>query len=481
MADIEDVAKPAEEQLVGQLVNLINQLRIDDLTRKLTTQDKNLAEATQIMRDAMGKINHIILTNRGGTTGVHGFIAEAAEVGVKNAKSAVQGKKLLYSWVDDNGPVDLLRENTPLQLKFVETGGKFSLNAVEEHLQKYPEFIKKGGKYVIPKDFYEKIQRVRNMSPQEAARLTKNSDITPSQYRSIREMLHNHKNLSSKIEPAEHSYADVQANQIHKTMKAQNKAIHEEDQKIRADIQAEHKPNLKEGAQATVIGAALEGATSFAIAIKGKLGNGKHLSDITQNEWIDILKDTGIGTAKGAIRGSSVYLMTNALHMDGTVATSAVTAALGIAEAAFKFRNHEITKDEFISQAEMVCMDSAVSAIGSILGQALIPVPIVGPLVGNAVATYMYSIVKDVLKESKILNEYKEQIEALTKQLDKEYQECIEQINQNMQEYLEILSRAFSPDIEKAFNGSIELAQTLGVSENEILKNKEEIDNYFLD
>jgi hypothetical protein len=44
-----------------------------------------------------------------------------------------------------------------------------------------------------------------------------------------------------------------------------------------------------------------------------------------------------------------------------------------------------------------------------------------------------------------------------------------------------LLQRAFSPNYKEAFDGSITLAQYAGVPYGEILKNKKEVDHYFLD
>lgn len=46
---------------------------------------------------------------RGGQRGMHGFIAEVAEVGAENAESLVQGLAEDAQWVNDNGPAYLLR------------------------------------------------------------------------------------------------------------------------------------------------------------------------------------------------------------------------------------------------------------------------------------------------------------------------------------------------------------------------------------
>ena len=50
-----------------------------------------------------------------------------------------------------------------------------------------------------------------------------------------------------------------------------------------------------------------------------------------------------------------------------------------------------------------------------------------------------------------------------------------------MTKYYEILNAAFSPNYAEAFDGSIMLAEFVGVPTEKILKNKQEIDQYFLE
>lgn len=56
----------------------------------------------------------------------------------------------------------------------------------------------------------------------------------------------------------------------------------------------------------------------------------------------------------------------------------------------------------------------------------------------------------------------------------------MDDLNRAMTVYLELLERAFDPDIEVAFQSAIELAQSVGVEEEKILKNMDDIDRYFL-
>ena len=53
-------------------------------------------------------------------------------------------------------------------------------------------------------------------------------------------------------------------------------------------------------------------------------------------------------------------------------------------------------------------------------------------------------------------------------------------LNDEFMRYLTLVHNAFSPDYEKAFNGSIELALSLGIDKSDVLSSKDEIEDYFL-
>lgn len=133
--------------------------------------------------------------------------------------------------------------------------------------------------------------------------------------------------------------------------------------------------------------------------------------------------------------------------------------------------------------SELLCLDCSVSALSSFIGQAMIPVPVLGAVIGNTVGTMLYQIAKDNLakKEQQIISSYLRELDKLDKQLESKYRHYIDDLNRAMSEYYGLLQRAFSPNYEEAFNGSIALAQYIGVPSEEILKNRGEVDQYFLD
>ena len=92
MTDEARLAKSNQEQAVAAWVNYLNQLRLDGLLSAFSNQDVNLQNALASVDEAIRKIDfELIATNRGGVKGIHGFIAEVAEVGVGNARSQILG------------------------------------------------------------------------------------------------------------------------------------------------------------------------------------------------------------------------------------------------------------------------------------------------------------------------------------------------------------------------------------------------------
>lgn len=240
---------------------------------------------------------------------------------------------------------------------------------------------------------------------------------------------------------------------------------------------------MKEGAKATFAAAAIEGGTAFVLAVGKKRRQGTKLKDFTIRDWADIAGDTGFGAVKGGTRGVSTYVLTNFTATSAAVASAIVTAAFGIAEQANMLRRGEIDELEFIENAELVALEAAVSALSSFIGQALIPVPILGAVIGNSVGTVMYRTAASSLskREMELVARYLEEQRILDEHFAGEYRELIDTLDASMADYLEVLGRAFSPDVEAALVGSVALALALGVAAEDVLDSEDKILTYFLE
>lgn len=477
------VLRRNEEQAVASWVNYLNQVRLDRLIEGLNNQDINLSDAINTLDSTMVKINETIIErNRGGLKGMHGFIAEVAECGVGNAREQILGKMPIYKWVNDNGPADFIRDGVEIQQKFVNSGNHLSLHAIKQHYSNYPWFLDGGRKYQIPSDHYEKIKYLLSVPEEQANKMpTSNGVFSLKQWKEVHEFFDSEKIKLSDIEPSKLSYQDAQRDQIQEIIELEKDSIKETDKSIRKDLYEKSRPKLKQGAQVAVASAALEGGMTFATGIVKKRKSGKKIKEFTMDDWIEISKDSGIGTLKGGIRGITIYALSNYTATPAAVASSLCTASFGIANEAYRYRKGETTQEEFLLNAEILCIDVTVSALSSVIGQAVIPVPILGAVIGNTVGTFVFEIAKDNLtkKEQQLIKHYLDELQEYDQYLDKKLKFYILKLQEELRVYYSLLEKAFSPDYSIALEGSVRLAVSLGVSEKELLKNEQETDAYF--
>ena len=486
VSNAEELAKSNQEQAVAAWINYLNQVRLDRLVASLAQQDVNLGDALASVQGALTQIGReVIDVNRGGQKGMHGFIAEVAEVGIGNAREQILGKAAPYQWVNNNSPVDLLRDGVAIQQKFVAAGGRFGLGAISEHLEKYPDFIKAGGKYQIPSDHYDIIKQLHNMSAEDATKLLSRGGNGPSYRDWVRVQAFTKKGAVpfDSLEPSKLEYAQVKRGTYKATLASEEHSLRETDLSRREEAYQESRPSLHQGARATVGAAVVEGGTTFVLAIVAKRRDGKKLKDFSSEDWQAIAGETGFSTAKGGLRGFSIYTLTNFTATPAAVASSIVTAAFGIAEQANRLRHGEISEQEFLENAELVSLEAAVSALSSFLGQAFIPVPVLGAVIGNTVGAIMYRSVSSSLskREAALIEQYLEDQHLLDQELAGQYKNLMDELTASMTTYVEILDRAFSPNVEAALDGSIELALALNVPVDEILDTADKAYAYFTD
>ena len=256
-----------------------------------------------------------------------------------------------------------------------------------------------------------------------------------------------------------------------------NNNLQKRNQERKDQAYQKSKPSFKEGAEATIVSAFIEGGMTLCLEIIKKRQEGKQISEFDKEDWSSIGKSSSIGFAKGGIRGISVYMLSNYTATPAAVANSLITASFGVAEQTHLYRKGEISQLSFIENSELLCLDAAVSALSSIAGQVLIPVPVLGAIIGNATGTILYKIGMNHLskKEQLLIEEHLESIKETERELSEKYTRFINELIEDINLFFDILESAFAPDIRMAFNGSIELAILSGVPSiryNKMRKNK---------
>ncbi len=479
---IERTIKSTQEQAVASWVTYLNQVRLDTLVERLNQQDINLEDALSELDEIkkfLADPAHIL----GSDKSKHGEIAEHMQVNFANARRAIQGlsKNHTFDGVGRTAPEDYLRDGQQVQSKFYN-GLKatfFNHHGLADHLDTYPDFVKNGGSYDIPKDQYEKMVELLDKYKNNPSQLS-TSDYYLA--KKLDEFLKSKGlELGKDINPAVVDYDKVQQGVANETVNDEEKNIRKEDEKQRQKAYEESKPTLKEGAKAAGISAAIEGGVSFCLSVAKKRKE-KKFSEFTADDWKEIGIDTGKGSIKGGVRGGTIYVLTNFTATPANVASAYVTAAFGIAAQVNALERGEVSEEDFVINCETVCLDVTISAIASVAGQVLIPIPVLGAVIGNVAGEVIYELCKkEGSKQSQaIIAGYHQEMAELNQQLDIQLLQVILKIQKALQRFKDLEALAFDEDVNIAFAGSADLAAELGVEESKILRNKAQIDNFFL-
>ena len=454
------IAKSTQEQAVAAWIDFRNVLRLHELAEKLANQDINFEAAMtelQKLKVFVSDPTHIL----GSIKQKHGEIAEHIQVAFMNAEQRIVGQAASHTFdgVGRLAPEDYLRFGKMVQSKFY-MGVSGTLTAIADHLDTYPWFLDEGGSYDIAKNHYEKLMRIYKCGTTGAA-LT---DSDRKLYEAIKdwETLHNVK-FDKVVHPSVVNYDDVQLDTVHNTIQQEETKIEETDQQRREQAHAEAKPTLKEGVKVTVTAALLEGGVAFVIGVYKKKKAGKKISEFSSEDWKELGIDFGVGAGKGAIRGSTVYVLTNFASVPAPMASAMVTATLGMMAQAYKLNNGDITAEEFIDTSEALCLDVTMSAVSSMLGEILIPIPMLGAIIGNTIGMFMLSIARNYLsaEEQKLITTYQKEMTELKNQLDREYKILIEKMEERMAKYKSLAELAFDEDANVRFDSIISRAKLI--------------------
>ena len=455
-------------QGIGSAVGAINQARADQFIQNTLFQNQNLSSALNELTEArkfVGDPEHIL----GSMATKHGEVAEHLEVNIGNAKDLVVGKKTSYTFegVGRTAPEDYLKNGLPVQSKFVQSN--LSMDAVLKHLDNYPNFVQDGGTYCIPKDYYEKIQEWMKLSPKELSNLpaSEEGNVARAVIDKIKELENTTgKKFNEIVEPSQLEYGQVQLKTANGTIDASEQEIIDIDAQERKKYLEMSKASLKEGLKTAGIAAAISGVLSFGTSLVSTLkAQKKKLSELTKEDWAEIFKQTGLDAVKGGVTGGSIYALTNLAQMSAPLAAALVSATLGVASQAIRLYKKEISFDDFMCNIAECAVDTAVSAVGAVVGQLLIPVPVLGAVVGSIVSTTILGLVKrhlfgwgyyELFKKAGYEKEYSDAYLPLTAAFD----ECSSTFNESLRIYT-----ANMGELEERQNGSysgdVDLKQTL--------------------
>lgn len=495
--------KVIRNQIIGSVVDFVNRERLSILEKELasilekksenlTKQDINYLKAMECVnavKDFISKPEHIL----GSSVTKHGEVAEQLQVGITNAKSLINGGESIYTFegVGRTAPEDYLTIlGEQVQSKFIN-GVKRNLEHILEHKEKYEGFTENGF-YEIPKNHYDVINKIINNEEVEGYKLNTLSAIK-DKIREIEEVTG--KNFNEVVKPSNYSYDEVQLGKVNEVIDREEQEIRKADIRNREEINnhAEDetqnaynnsKPSFKEGMKSSGVAAAVGAGLSFSFSIYKKYQEGKKINDFTEEDWKEIGIETGKGGVKGGITGLGIYGFSNYTSMSAPLAGAYTSIVFGILSLSKKYKDDEISLSEFITSSEVLGIEANMTFLGAILGQVLIPIPILGAVLGTITTSFLGTISKDFLenKEQEEIDKYCKFYKIRYAQIDKKYENDFMDIINKYFEFGRLTEIVFNYDLNAMlrFGESRDLALKLEVDKKEVLKNKKEIDDYFL-
>lgn len=463
-----------KDQVTGAVIKEINNRRILNEINELTLQDKALINALNEMK----AVRTFISTPEnilGSEKTKHGEIAEQVEVGITRAKDILnrENPSATFEGVGRTAPEDYLKNGIKVQSKFVNGANK-NLKSVLDHMDNYKTFGRDGSYYEIPKDTHEIIEKVFNGEDVEGLKGSTRRAIL-EKIKKIEE--ESGKSYSEVVKPANSNYSDVQQGNVEKTIKTYEKDLKKENKIKKSNIKEEYKPGLHEGMKATAISALIGAGTSLTINLykhREKLLRG----ELTGDHW----KEIGVATVKdgasAGVTGGAIYGLTNYTKMNAPFAAAIVSATKGLASLVKDYTENNITESELLELGIIICSETAIVAVAASIGQGIIPIPILGAVVG----TIAGSMVNELLNfNKKTGTAIEKQMREAMEKLDKDYQFMVLRIKKQYEALGNLLIAAFNVENNLQFlEESAKVAYALGVEENKIINKIEDLDKFIL-
>ncbi|HGF4017230.1 hypothetical protein [Burkholderia cenocepacia] len=462
------------DQAAGTVVDAINGARAAAEAALQSAQDRAFDSAMAAMntlREFIGEPGKIL----GRMDTKHGEIAEQVEVAVRRARDflAQVAPGATFDGVGRTAPMDYRIDGVDFQSKFINGSSK-GLTHVLEHMGKYKAFAN-GGVYHVPKDQHAQILDVLKGNTGELSDKT----IRAIQEKVAEIELASGRPFEAVVQPSVSTYGEVQLGKIDETVNGHEHDLKQQNETLKDQIRIEHEPSLDEGLKAAAGAAAVGAAVSLTTKLWQKYRDGKNIfaGDFNAEDWTDVGLSAAKGAAGGAIAGGAIYALTNCAGMSAPFAGAFVSAAKGMAVLVADYRSGKISVDALIDNGMFVCGDAAIVGLCTAAGQALIPVPVLGAILGSIAGKFMSTILGNKARD--VTDRLAERTKRIVDALDAEVRKVLAFLEAEFDRLGELTAAAFDLKANvRLRESSLVLARAHGVSESLLIKDDNDLDTF---
>lgn len=490
-----------KDQILSYGIDSFNILKQNSITKQMETivndtlkqkniQNDNFEKALihlANMRQFLSAPQHIL----GSQKTKHGEIAEQMEVHVRNAMAAIKGQQNVatFSGVGRTAPEDYLLNGVKTQSKFI-FGLNGSLASILKHFEKYQDQTMD---YIIPQDQYDIIEAIKaggnptNLSDKSIGVILQKVEEIERQ---------TGRPFNSVVKHSILDFEEVQISKVQETLQGKQEEIindnfdrvekiEEQEKQKKSDVTFKAKPSLKEGAKVAGSAVLVSSSITACTSVYKKVKAGTKLSKFTKDDWKEVGLESATAGGKAGLAAGSIYALTNLTSLSAPFAGAVTSAMMGVTSLLVDHKKGELSLDEVVTEGQILCLEAGIAAIGGGVGQILIPIPVLGSIVGTVTTNLFWGMVKGKLGEQE--DELKEIMDRymtdLLEEVDDIYYEIMNEIDATYKKFNSLIDAAFDVDANTATlaAASIKLAKTVGVADEKIIKNEAELEAFFLD
>lgn len=370
-----------------------------------------------------------------------GFSAEVKETANVNAENIINGKKIRKVRTDDLGKVNdpkfdhvYVDENGHViagsgsQMKFIGTPGRALDKLMSQKSEKYID-----NKIDVPSDQYDAIlheidiRRGKLRQQIDHARSKGNTDLAKAQKQELAKL--------GKIEK-----------NLRKCTVSSKDAVFAREHPLLSTLQSEarisHRAGVSVAQNAIMIGGTISLAQNLVAWCRGDIDGEEALTNIATDTVVNGATGYAAGFAGSAVKG----LMQNASNASirslskTNLPATLVTCTVEVAKALSRYINGEIDGVECFIELGERGANMIGSAVFAGVGQALIPIPVVGAIIGSmvgyAMSTACYGVLVDALNKEKIAKTRRLAIEKECEEHIKLIQKYRQDLEANINKYL---------------------------------------------
>lgn len=472
------------DQVVGTIVGELNNQNECSRIFQHVLQDQRLEDAFSHMANVRAfLLDPATILGNGDTK--HGEIAEQVEVGVRNARAVIDGLKPPASFVDPatglelsrNAPIDLFIGEQAVQVKFIN-GLTGNLNACLKHMSDYPDLAKFAG-YLIPSDRYEEIVRVINGDTGDLSQKTVNAIL--QKVKEIEAVTG--RPFVEVVQSSVSTYPSVQIGNIDESLDSIESDLLDRNEDLKDAIDLEHAPSLAGMVQAGSLAGVIAGSISIGNSIYAKAkkeGKNPFKGEFNTSDWSEVGFSGAKGFGAGAVSGSAIYALTNFAEMSAPMAGVMVSMTRGMSALTVDYSAGNISAEEFFDMGMFICSEAAMVGIATAVGQALIPVPVLGGVIGSISGKMMMQVASNLsaADASQLLVEYAK----FKISLDSVQLLAIERITAEFDRLGDLTTVAFDLELNRGLvlSSSVLLAEAHSVFACNILRTTNDVDDYML-